>query len=413
MNGDGIRLLKVQVNKQCGIAAAEPPHKLQVRAGQLRHLRLPSRDHPHINSIATILLLSTPTPRPPTHPLHTIPPPSPSQPERTPLPAATMVLEATMIVVDNSESSRNGDYVPSRWEAQVDATNLIFQYKTQSNPESSVGLMSMGGSGPEVLTTLTTNPGKVLDGLHRTRVKGDSHLYTGIMIASLALKHRQNKSQRQRIIVFVCSPIQDPKEKLVKLAKRMKKNNTSIDIIAFGDLTDDNLDKLRAFNEAVKGGDGSHLEIVPPGPNLLSDTIVASPILAGEGGGAATNSGGEAGAGDAPGGGDFPFGVDPSIDPELALVLRMSMEEERERQAREQRARDEAEGKTQLESVPEEGKEGESSASGSGEQKVEVDGNGEAAGSASQTRGLETEVRKEEKKDGDGDSKMDQDPPAL
>ena len=87
--------------------------------------------------------------------------------------------------MDNSESSRNGDYVPSRWEAQTDAANLIFQLKTQANPESSVGLMSMGGSGPEVLTTLTTNPGKILDGLHRTKIGGESHLYTGIMIASV------------------------------------------------------------------------------------------------------------------------------------------------------------------------------------------------------------------------------------
>jgi 26S proteasome regulatory subunit N10 len=87
--------------------------------------------------------------------------------------------------VDNSESSRNGDYVPSRWEAQVDAVNFIFQTKTQANPESSVGLMSMGGSGPEVLTTLTTNQGKLIDGLHRTKVKGQSHLYTGIMIAAV------------------------------------------------------------------------------------------------------------------------------------------------------------------------------------------------------------------------------------
>lgn len=64
---------------------------------------------------------------------------------------------------------------------------MIFQYKTQANPESSVGLMSMGGVGPEVLTTLTTNPGKVLDGLHRTKIRGKSHLYTGIMIASVSI----------------------------------------------------------------------------------------------------------------------------------------------------------------------------------------------------------------------------------
>ncbi|EME87451.1 uncharacterized protein MYCFIDRAFT_85689 [Pseudocercospora fijiensis CIRAD86] len=294
-----------------------------------------------------------------------------------------MVLEATMIVVDNSESSRNGDYVPSRWEAQVDAVNLIFHSKTQANPESSVGLMSMGGSGPEVLTTLTTNPGKILDGLHRTKVKGESHLYTGIMIASLALKHRQNKSQRQRIIVFTCSPIADSSSTLTKLAKRMKKNNTSIDIIAFGDLTDENLDKLRAFNEAVKSNDGSHLEIIPPGPNLLSDTIVASPILAGEGGAAAANGGGDAGQA---GGNDFEFGVDPNLDPELALVLRMSMEEEKERQEREKKAKEEAEGKTNLESVAE-NTEGEAS-----ESQPLLGSNGEPSGSGSSSK-------KDDKKD--------------
>ncbi|KAK5174403.1 proteasome regulatory particle base subunit rpn10 [Saxophila tyrrhenica] len=305
-----------------------------------------------------------------------------------------MVLEATMIVVDNSEASRNGDYLPSRWEAQTDAANLIFHSKTQSNPESSVGLLSMGGAaGPEVLTTLTTNPGKILDGLHRTKVKGDSNLYTGIMIASLALKHRQNKSQRQRIIAFVCSPIKESESTLVKLAKRMKKNNTSIDIVAFGDLSDENVSKLQAFNEQVKGGDGSHLEIVPPGPNLLSDTIVASPILAGEGGAGAAASGAGAGGDAGGGGGDFEFpGVDPNIDPELALVLRMSLQEDEERRAREQREANEAEGKTNLESVPEEGKEGEASET----QPLLQDQEGSGSGGS-----------KEDKKDGEGGDKMD------
>lgn len=45
--------------------------------------------------------------------------------------------------------------------------------------------MTMGGNGPEVLTTLTTNPGKILDGLHRTKTKGQSHFHTAIMIASV------------------------------------------------------------------------------------------------------------------------------------------------------------------------------------------------------------------------------------
>lgn len=114
-----------------------------------------------------------------------------------------MGLEATMIVydhsaaytiranvyrVDNSEASRNGDYVPSRWEAQQDAVNLIFSAKTGANPESSVGLMSMGGNTPEILTTLTTDIGKILDGLHRTKIKGSSHFVTGINVAAVSLQ---------------------------------------------------------------------------------------------------------------------------------------------------------------------------------------------------------------------------------
>lgn len=92
-----------------------------------------------------------------------------------------------MIVVDNSESSRNGDYVPTRFEAQADAVNLIYNVKTQANPESSVGLMSMAGNGPEVLTTLTTDMHKILDGIHRTKIRGSSHFSTGINIAHVCL----------------------------------------------------------------------------------------------------------------------------------------------------------------------------------------------------------------------------------
>jgi 26S proteasome regulatory subunit N10 len=102
-----------------------------------------------------------------------------------------MVLEAVMVVVDNSESSRNGDYTPTRFEAQADAVSLIFSAITQANPESSVGLMSMGGKGPEVLVTLTTDHGKILEGLHRTKskIRGGSHLATGIQIAGVSSLH--------------------------------------------------------------------------------------------------------------------------------------------------------------------------------------------------------------------------------
>ena len=168
----------------------------------------------------------------------------------------------------------------------------------------------------------------------------------------------------------------------------MKKNNVSIDFIAFGDLDAENMKKLEAFNENIKGGDGSHLEIIQPGPSLLSDHIISTPILAGEGiaprGG---ENGGDAG-GDA-GGGGFDFGVDPSADPELALALRMSMEEEKARQEKEGNAGEAAKEPT-LEGIPEEGE--------SSESQPLLTADGEASGTANDPV---SKPEVEEKKDKD------------
>ncbi|OAQ96034.1 hypothetical protein LLEC1_01547 [Akanthomyces lecanii] len=265
-----------------------------------------------------------------------------------------MVLEAVMVVVDNSESSRNGDYQPTRFDSQVDAVNVLFQSITQGNPESSVGLMSMGGKGPEVLVTLTTEQGKILEGLHRTKKKigGSSHLKTGIQVATLALKHRQNRSQRQRIIVFVCSPIEETEKELKTLAKKMKKGNISVDFILFGDLDDDETKtKLEKFNEEVKGSEGSHFVVIPPSSKLLSDQLVSSPILLGENSSSGGGGGGMGGGGNE----EFEFGFDPALEPELALALRMSMEEEKARQEKRAREEQEAATKASLEGVVEEG----------------------------------------------------------
>ena len=34
-----------------------------------------------------------------------------------------------MLIIDNLEYMRNGDYLPTRFEAQADAVNIVFQTK--------------------------------------------------------------------------------------------------------------------------------------------------------------------------------------------------------------------------------------------------------------------------------------------
>jgi len=133
-----------------------------------------------------------------------------------------MVLEATFICADSSEWMRNGDYAPTRLEAQHDAISLICGAKLQSNPESAVGVLSYGKA-PTTLITLTADLGKILNSIGSIKIQGQLKFSEGIQVSQLALKHRPNKNQRQRIVAFVGSPISDDIKELDKLGKRLKK----------------------------------------------------------------------------------------------------------------------------------------------------------------------------------------------
>lgn len=258
-----------------------------------------------------------------------------------------------MILLDNSEFMRNGDYLPTRLDAQSDAANMIVNQKTQSNPESTVGVISMSSAGPslgaELLVSPTDDLGKILSALHKVPLCGKAivgkdavDVAASVQVATLALKHRRNKNGSQRIVLFVGSPLSmcDTKS-LVKAGKQLKKNNVFIDVIVLGEL-EENEPKLRELVDAANGNSegerNCHLVTIPSGV-LPSDVLISSPILAGEGGGMGVAAAGGGGGGDA-----FAEygGIDPNMDPELAMVLRVSMEEERARQERAAAAANEA-----------------------------------------------------------------------
>ncbi|KAK6621585.1 proteasome regulatory particle base subunit rpn10 [Polyplax serrata] len=237
-----------------------------------------------------------------------------------------MVLESTMICVDNSDFMRNGDFIPTRLQAQQEAVNLVCHSKTRSNPENNVGLLTLSNS-VEVLATLTSDVGRIISKLHGVQPNGNINLLTGIRIAHLALKHRQGKNHKMRIVVFVGSPICVEEKEMVKLAKRLKKEKVCVDIVSFGEEAVNN-EILTIFINTLNGKEGStsHLVTVPPGPHL-SDALISSPVIQGEDGAGGAGLGGSG----------FEFGVDPNEDPELALALRVSMEEQRQRQEEEAR----------------------------------------------------------------------------
>merc|ERR1711990_316889 len=200
-----------------------------------------------------------------------------------------MVLESTIICIDNSEYSRNGDSNPTRLWAQRDAANFIARGKLRDNPENDVGIVQMNNH--NVIASLTSDTGRLNTVLSKIVSDGSVSLNTSIRVAQLALKHRMNKNHKQRIVIFICSPLEAEME-LVKTAKRLKKT------------------RLDGFNKALNSDGSSFL-------NVESDDLMAamrgSSIPADDFGPSAGTSNDFGGVDD----------IDPEMDPELAMALRM------------------------------------------------------------------------------------------
>ena len=64
-------------------------------------------------------------------------------------------------------------------------------------------------------------------------IDGEADFINAVKISQLSLKHRQNKSQRQRIIIFVGHPLQNEEAHYEELGVRMKRNNIAVDVINF------------------------------------------------------------------------------------------------------------------------------------------------------------------------------------
>lgn len=169
---------------------------------------------------------------------------------------------------------------------------------------------------------------------------GKCDFTTSVQIAQLALKHRKNKNGGQRIIVFIGAPISESSEALLRLGKQLKKNNVAIDVISVGE-QEENEPKLQELINAANTNDNrylvifycyfyrlyhslrSHLVVVSAGSSVVSTLGTSAILFTSTGFGAMGGGGG--------GDGDFDIygGIDPNLDPELAMAIRVSQEEAR------------------------------------------------------------------------------------
>ena len=230
-----------------------------------------------------------------------------------------MVIEATILCIDNSDWTRNGDYYPSRYRIQSEAVSFIVENRCESNPENSLGIMAMAGKRVEMISTLTNDESILLNSMKDISINGECDITSTLNIALLCLKHRINKNQKQRIIIFVGSPVQANKESLVQIGKKLRKYNVAIDIISFGNV-EENRESLNTLLTEVNNSNNSSMLEVPIGSNIV-DSLFGSAIMAMDGQEANPQA-----AGANPQGNQQPIGLS-QFERDMNLALQMSLEE--------------------------------------------------------------------------------------
>ena len=130
-------------------------------------------------------------------------------------------------------------------------TSLVFVLPLIAQISSS----SSRRNSPELLVTPTNDLGKLLSALNKARLGGVADFQTALQIAQLALKNRENKNLKQRIVAFVGSPLEESHEAMVRLGKRLRKNGVVVDVITIGEEGMANDGKLEAMVEAAGATD--------------------------------------------------------------------------------------------------------------------------------------------------------------
>lgn len=227
--------------------------------------------------------------------------------------------------------------MPSRFESQQEAVNMLCEAKTGMNPETTCGIMSSAGVRPEIQITQSKDIGRLMAAIHSVQIQGFSDIHTSIKIAQLSLKHRQLQHQKPRIVIFVGSPVEYEEKVLNKLGKILRKNKIALDVIGFGH--PENGPLLQALVDGANNQNNSHYLDIPNDMDNIAGLLISSPIMTDlddQIPQAAAGEGGDAPAGVPDNSRPSIAGVDPTTDPELYQALLISMEEAKNEQQQEQ-----------------------------------------------------------------------------
>ena len=213
--------------------------------------------------------------------------------------------QAVLFLIDNSDFSINGDYIPTRLEAQKISVERLARFFFHQSPTTEIGFGTSSKSDSCIQVSLLEKQEmrRIETELDEIKISGEQlDIFNSVRRSFFALKRcAPENATHKRIIMFIGAPTninnQDDVEKFVNLIYR---ENVSIDFIVFGQ---ENHDNIKAIAEKL-GNEKSNFLSIPPKCYSMSDMVLKEFQK-----GTSTSHN----------------GYEEDDDPELALALKMSM----------------------------------------------------------------------------------------
>lgn len=174
-----------------------------------------------------------------------------------------------IILFDNSMSAIDGDFTPTRLEAQKAAVQALADSFSHGNRESMVGFGTLSGA-CGVHTSLTKDMRKFRQNLDNIQRDGTIHFEQAIKCGLFALRHRPREISLRHLIVMLGSKHDLTKEAAPELAGLVQRDGVILDLVVLGDDGID-LDPLNDFMKAL--GSQSRYVTIPKGRSYLADIV--------------------------------------------------------------------------------------------------------------------------------------------
>jgi 26S proteasome regulatory subunit N10 len=191
-----------------------------------------------------------------------------------------VVLKPTAVafLLDNTHSSIDGDFSPTRLEAQKLTVDHFVQYIFTVQPLSQIAFGTLCKLESGIRCSFMSCHERILGSFPSITSRcGALDLATGIRCAILALRHCKSDIVTKRILAFVGSDHDIADSTIAgQVAEQLLKEKVLLDIVAFGRDVRHKQSLRRLIPEAIASQ--CHFLDVPSLGTVLSDSVLASPI---------------------------------------------------------------------------------------------------------------------------------------